>query len=180
MTKEEFVKAMTYLGIAYNKEFDETQLSVWYDFFKRENYEDFKNAIKRIISKNQYLPSISELKQELAYIRTPLLQLKADEEWDKVKQAIRKYGFYRADEAMKSFNPLTAQVVRSLGGFENICQSTDGDWIRKNFIEIFETKMNNTEEIEKLNEPQLTLSELFKLKETRDKETGMISLKENL
>jgi hypothetical protein len=176
MTKEEFVKAMTYLGIAYNKEFDEKQLSVWYDFFKKENYQDFKNAIKRIASKNQYLPSIAELKQELVYIKTPLLQLKADEEWDKVKNAIRKYAFYRADEAMKSFNPLTANVVRALGGFEQICQNTDGDWLRKNFIEIFNTKMENTEEIEMLNEPQLTLSELLKLKDMHDKEIGMISL----
>lgn len=179
MTKEEFVKAMTYLGIVYNKEFDETQLSVWYDFFKNENYEDFKVAIKRISAKNQYLPSVAELKQEITYIKTPLLQLKADEEWDKVKQAIRKYGFYRADEAMASFSPLTAQVVRALGGFEQICQSTDGDWVRRNFIEIFETKMNNTEEIEILAESQLTPYELFKLGK-RNKETGMISLKENL
>ena len=176
MTKIQFIKAMTFLAIAYNKEFTEEQLNVWYDFFKNESFEDLKKAIKRIIPKKTHIPSIAELKEELTYVKTPLLQLKADEEWDKVKQAIRTYGFYRADEAMKSFNPLTAQVVRSLGGFEKICQNTDGDWLRKNFIEIFEIKMNNVEEIEILNETELTLNELFKL----NTKTGMISLKESL
>lgn len=162
MNKEDFVKAMTFLAIAYNKEFTEEQLSVWYDFFKNEEYEEFKNAIKRIIPKKQFIPSIAELKQELTYIKTPSLQLKADEEWEKVREAIRKYGYYRTDEAMESLNPLTARVVNAIGGFQNLCQSTNTDWSRKNFIDMFEVKQNNIEELEMIDN-ELPLSELFKI-----------------
>lgn len=165
MTKEEFVKAMTYLAIAYNKEYTEEQLNVWYDFFKNENYEEFKQAIKRIIPKKTYIPSIAELKNELTHIKSPILQLKADEEWEKVRSAIRKYGFYRSDEAIESLNPLTARVVNAIGGFQNLCQSTNTDWSRKNFIEMFEIKQNNVEELELLEESQMTLGELFKIGE---------------
>lgn len=162
MNKEDFVKAMTFLAIAYNKEFTEEQLSVWYDFFKNEEYEEFKNAIKRIIPKKQFIPSIAELKQELTYIKTPSLQLKADEEWEKVREAIRKYGYYRSNEAIESLNPLTARVVNAIGGFQNLCQSTNTDWSRKNFIDMFEIKQNNIEELEIIDN-ELPLHELFKI-----------------
>lgn len=162
MNKEQFVKAMTFLAIAYNKEFTEEQIAIWYDFFKDDNYDNFKNAIKRIIVKQQFLPSVADLKKELAYIKTPNLQLKPDEEWENLKQTISKYGYYRADEAIKTLNPVTASVVRALGGWCTLCQSTDGDWLRKSFISIFNDKLNNTEEIAILSEPQMTLSELLR------------------
>lgn len=70
MKKEEFIKGLKFLGIAYNKEFDEQQAVVWYDFFKEENYEDFRNAVKRIIPIKPFLPSISELKEECQKVKT--------------------------------------------------------------------------------------------------------------
>jgi len=167
MLKEEFTKGIFFLTTAYNKDFSQDQVSVWYEFFKDEDYDVFRNAVKRIIPKKQFMPSIAELKQEMALISNPQLQLKPDEEWENVRKAIRKYGFYRGDEAMKSLNPATASVVRMLGGWESICQSTDGDWLRKNFMDLFTTKTENYEEIALLGEPQLTLSELTRMAELR-------------
>lgn len=178
MTKEEFVKGATFLAIAYNKEFTQEQLNVWYEFFKEEDFDNFRVAVKRIIPKKQFIPSIAELKQEITYIKTPALQLKADEEWEKVKDAIRKYGYYQSLEAMQTFNPITANVIRALGGFEKLCLSTEGDWLRKNFIDIFNTKMNNVEEVAILSEPQLTLPELMRMKKLKDKENTLL-LEEN-
>lgn len=168
MDREQFIKGLKYLGIAYNKEFTEDQATVWYDFFKDENFDDFRNAVKRIIPKKQFMPSIAELKQEISLYKNPVLQLKPDEEWENVRIAIRKYGFYRGDEAMKSLNPTTARVVRMLGGWENICQSTDGDWLRKNFMELFNTKVETYEETALLGEPQMTLAELTRMAAMRE------------
>ena len=59
MKKEEFIKGLKYLGIVYNKEFDQQQAEVWYDFFKDYDYETFKNAIKESVKTNKFLPNIS-------------------------------------------------------------------------------------------------------------------------
>lgn len=174
MTKEEFVKGMTFLGIAYNKEFTSEQVSVWYEFFKETNYDVFRQAIKRLIPKKQFIPSIAEINQEIALLKNPVLQLKADEEWEKVRNAIRKYGYYNGDKAMKSLNPTTAAIVRMLGGWERICTSTDGDWLRKNFMELFNTKVDNYEEVALLNEPQMTLAELTRMATLKEGTTMLL------
>ena len=65
MKKEEFKQGFAYLNVAYNKDFTKEQLDVWYDFFKEDDFENFRNAVKSIILKNKYMPSIAELKTEL-------------------------------------------------------------------------------------------------------------------
>jgi hypothetical protein len=174
MNKEQFIKGLKYLGIAYNKEFTEEQATVWYDFFKDESYDNFRNAVKRIIPKKQFMPSIAELKQEITLFKNPTLQLKADEEWENVRIAIKKYGYYRGNEAMQSLNPTTARVVRMMGGWENLCMSKDGDWLRKNFIESFNTKVENYEEAALLSEPQMTLAELTRIAALKQNDTKLI------
>ena len=146
MNKEQFLKAMTYLTTAYDKEFTKEQLGVWYDFFINESYDNFKKAIKNIILKNQFMPSIAELKEELNYINNPQLKLSADNEWLKVINAIKNYGIYKYDEAIKEMTPLTRKVIKQLGGWQTICQSTDGDWLRKNFINIYDNLVSNVKE----------------------------------
>lgn len=64
MKEEQFVKILKLLGTAYNKEFDKEQTEVWYSFLKKYQYEVLLDAIKNIISKNKYMPSISEVEEE--------------------------------------------------------------------------------------------------------------------
>lgn len=170
MNKEEFVKALTFLSLAYNKEFDSEQTSVWYEFFKEEEPNIFKTALKRIIAKNKYLPSIAEIKQEIALIKTPQLQLDAEEEWEKVLKAIRKYGYYRETEALETLEPLTKHIVKTIGWYR-LNSSENIQWERKEFIEIFNNKKSNVEAVEMLTESMLTLSELaIKAREYSEKE----------
>ena len=42
MNLQEFTKAMTFLGVAYNKEFTQEQVEIWYNFFAETKIEDFK------------------------------------------------------------------------------------------------------------------------------------------
>lgn len=167
MKIENFIKGMKFLGIAYNKEFNKEQCEVWYDFFKNEDYEVFRKAIKRIISKSQYLPSISEIKKEMSLISVPTLQLNADEEWEKVLNAVRRYGSYRQEEAMNSLNEYTRDITRQVG-YNRICMSEAIQWERKEFIELFESNKHIAEEICSMNKPYLTFSELLKLKKIDD------------
>ena len=61
MTETEFVKGLTYLGIAYKQEFSKTETEVYYDFLKEYSYQTFVNAIKNIVKTSKFLPKITEL-----------------------------------------------------------------------------------------------------------------------
>lgn len=169
MNKEQFLKGITFLTIAYNKEFTEEQVSVWYEFFKDENYDNFRAAVKRIIPKKQFIPSIAELKQEIAFISNPILQLNVDEEWDSVLKAIRKFGSYRSKEAMESLNPYTANIVRQIG-YARICLSENIQWERKEFMELFKMNKERDTNTLMLSEPTMTLAELSRMAKLKEKE----------
>lgn len=64
MKIEEFIKAMSILGTAYNKEFTQVQIITWYEYFKLTRLDCFKKAIRQIIPRNKFMPSIAELLDE--------------------------------------------------------------------------------------------------------------------
>ena len=64
MTIEELTKAMTYLGMAYNKEYKEQEIKQYYEFLRDIDYETFRTTIKSIIKNSKYIPSISQLLEE--------------------------------------------------------------------------------------------------------------------
>lgn len=64
MSKEQFLKAMIYLGTAYNKEYDKAFIQIWYEYFKNIDYTLFMKAVKRFVAKSKYPPSIAELLSE--------------------------------------------------------------------------------------------------------------------
>lgn len=75
MKIEEFVKAMSILGTAYNKEFTQIQIITWYEYFKLISLECFKKAIKQIIPKNKFMPSIAELLEECRNVSKTNIEL---------------------------------------------------------------------------------------------------------
>ena len=146
MEKVEFVKALTILGTAYNQEFTQEKASVWYGMFKHDNINTFKQAIKNLICKSKFMPSIAEVKEEMVTIDYPSLSLNAEEEWYKVLMAIRKYGSYGQITAMNTFNNYTADIVRRIG-WDRLCRSERIDFEKKLFIANFESLQNTDREL---------------------------------
>jgi len=134
MNKEKFLKIMTYMGIAYNKEFTKEQLEVWYSFFKEYTDEELNNAVKKIINTEKYLPSIAQVKEEIAKMKVVGIP-EAEDEWQEVLKTVSKYGSYRQDEALISLKPYTAKIVGYIG-YQRICMSTPEEqvWNKKEFI----------------------------------------------
>lgn len=64
MSEQELVKGLTYLGMAYGKEYSKVECEQHYDFLKDYNYETFISAIKSIIRTSKFLPKITELLEE--------------------------------------------------------------------------------------------------------------------
>lgn len=134
MKEQEFIKILKLLGTSYNKEFDKEQAGVWYSFLKNYKYGELLEAIKNIISKNKYMPSIAEVKEEIANLQTKNIP-KAEDEWEEVLKAVRKYGYIGCNEALNSLKPYTAYITRHIG-FLNICDATPEQqtWNKKEFI----------------------------------------------
>lgn len=177
MTPQEFTKSIAFMCNAYRQEMTDTQVSVWYNFFRDLSLEKFNLAIVRIIEKEKYFPTISTIRQELAMIDNPHLQLDAAEEWEKVIKAISKYGSYRADIAISEMNPVTAAVVKRIGGFTSLCQSEDIEWRRKSFMSIFKETLDRQKEIAAYSQSQLTEAER-KRTELVQKTLKMIEVKD--
>lgn len=146
MNREQFIKGLKYLSLAYNKEFDEEQATVWYDFFKDVDFEVFRQAVKRIIPKSKYLPSIAELRAEIAQITNPMLQLNVDDEWNNVITQIRKYGTYITAEEFNKFNETTLKIVKTIG-WRRLCLSENIEFERKTFYEMFKSYQKRSEDI---------------------------------
>lgn len=144
MNIEEFTKAMAFLGVAYNKEFSQEQIGVWYNFFADTKLEDFKNAIKRYISKSKYLPSIAEIKSELATLNVKELQLNAESEWELVLQAVRRWG--RLDNV--AFEKITQDTIKAIGIHRlEMIETNQVPFIKKEFIEVWNDKRDGIEKV---------------------------------
>lgn len=61
MKQEEFVKGLSYLGLAYGKEYTKLETQQMYDFLKEYNYDTFARAIKEIIRTSKFVPKIADL-----------------------------------------------------------------------------------------------------------------------
>jgi len=64
MTKEDLVKGLKILGIAYSKTFTQEECITYYEFLQEYSYETFKTAVKNIIKKSKFIPKISEIIEE--------------------------------------------------------------------------------------------------------------------
>lgn len=144
MTESEFSFMYSFLCEAYNKEINENQMLVWYDFFKEYDQLSFKNAIVQCINESKFFPTIADIKQKLVKQTSLEAGLKADEEYDKVIETIRQYGYMREEEALNSLNPLTRNIVRRIGYQELCCADINKKYIlRSAFIKSFESEQED-------------------------------------
>ena len=61
MKIDEFIKAVSYLGMAYGKEYSQAETMQMYEFLKEYNYQTMIEAVKSIIRTSKYVPKIADL-----------------------------------------------------------------------------------------------------------------------
>lgn len=141
INRKDIIEAITLLKITYPsslKDLTEKELGlmveVWTKDFKDTNKEDFDRAINNIRNKNKFFPSIADIKEEIAKNKLKGIP-EAEDEWQEVLKAVRRYGSYRQQEAMESLKPYTAKIVSYIG-FQRICMATaeEQTWNKKEFI----------------------------------------------
>lgn len=61
MTEAEFTNNMTILGIAFGKDFTESELGIYYKFLKVYTTQVFGEAIQKIILSTSYVPKVKDM-----------------------------------------------------------------------------------------------------------------------
>lgn len=139
MDKKEFSLFVMALKTYYPKENllpNAQAMELWYKQLQDIPYRVAEAALNKWVATNKWSPSIAEIRETAATI------LSGDvpdwgNGWEQVLKAIRQYGSYRVQEAMETFDPITAQCVKRLG-FKNICMSENISTDRANFRMIYE------------------------------------------
>lgn len=132
MKKEEMVKLLGYLGVAYGKEFTQQECEVYYDFFKDYNYSILQAAIKNTIKTSKYMPKIADLieacdkskednKVEIIELMKQQGYFKAPSEYDKALAFVKKGiipEWLKSDmkEAWQKYNMLQIETNQKLIG----------------------------------------------------------------
>lgn len=134
MNKEDFIKGMKILGEAYNKDFTESQVELWYQMLGGYTKKEFKDAILELIKTEEYLPSIAKITKTIAKSKTSHLP-KAEDEWQDVIRAVRQFGSWDEEGALESLKPYTRKIVQHIG-FKRICMASPEEqtWNKKDFI----------------------------------------------
>ncbi len=61
MDKQEFLKGIEKLELAYNQKFTTEKLKVWWDNLKEMNVKTYLERIDELIKTNQFMPNIAEI-----------------------------------------------------------------------------------------------------------------------
>lgn len=166
INRKDIVDTITLLKITFPgglKDLGEDELNlmidVWCEDFKNTPKEDFNKAIQEIRYTNKFFPSIADIKEKVAKenVNLPL----AEDEWQEVINSIRKYGYYRQEQALESLNPYTRKITQYIG-FERICMASPEEqkWNKKNFIEEY-----NSLKDKEINNLQISSNEKLMLNE---------------
>ena len=152
MEKKEFTKIITALCGAYGKEFKQNQIAIWYEFLKDVPEDDLKDAISNIVKTKKYFPTIAEIRTEITKHNVKELGLNAEDEWEEVRKAIRKFDIYDSENALASLKPITRRVLGMTCSWYELCTrpSSEFQWLKKDFVSIFNRELGKTEKISML------------------------------
>lgn len=140
MTEKEFSFLALALISYYPKEKNflptDEAIELWYYQLKDIDYKVAEAAINKWAATNKWSPTIADIRETAASITLGELP-DWGEAWQEVTLAIKRFGSYRAGEALNSLSPLTRKAVERLG-YMQLCASENIAADRANFRMIYE------------------------------------------
>lgn len=140
MDKNEFAVFASALRTYYPREQilpNPQAMALWFNQLQDIPYNIASLVLDRWVASNKWSPSIADIRAAATEMHNGYTLNDWGEGWAAVMLAIRKYGMYNTDDAMKSFDPITRKCVERLG-FINICTSENINADRANFRMIYE------------------------------------------
>lgn len=139
MNKQEFSLFTMALKTYYPRENllpNSQAMELWFKQLQDIPYHTAEVALNKWVATNKWSPSIADLREAVAEVVSGAA-IDWGEGWEQVLKAVRKYGVYRAEDAMESFDTLTRQCVERIG-FKQICLSENIATDRANFRMVYE------------------------------------------
>lgn len=148
MERTDIVKLVRILSANYRKwpedGKEEDTVLLWEMMLGDMDVQVAKNAVKYHLSKSVFPPTVADIREAAAKVTQGRI-LDAIEAWDFISRAIRKYGYYRQEEAMASLSPDVADMVRRFTWAE-LCHSENIDTLRAQFRMAWETQSKRKKE----------------------------------
>ena len=114
---------------------DADSVKIWYELLKDLPYELANIAIQRHMATNKFPPTVAEIRQ--AAVQTVDTPQDWSDGWEQFRTAVRRFGYYRQEEAMASMDETTRKVVSRLG-WKELCLSENVMQDRANFRMVYE------------------------------------------
>lgn len=120
MNKQDILKAVAPLQLAYNASLDDNRLRLYVEMLSDIPPQILEAAVKKLIMTNKFLPSIAEIREVAYGIKGIISGTAAPDEseaWGEVIKAIRSVGYY--GKPTFSHEAITAAVNNI--GWQDIC-----------------------------------------------------------
>lgn len=122
MNKQDILKAVAPLQLAYNASLDDARLRLYVEMLSDIPPSILETAVKKLIMTNKFLPSIAEIREVAYGIKGIISGTAAPDEseaWGEVAKAIRSVGYYGKPKF--SHEAITTAVNNI--GWQDICMT---------------------------------------------------------
>lgn len=168
MNKTEFAKFAMALRTYYSKENllpTDAAMELWYRELEDIPYDKAALMLRKWVATQKWSPSISEIRKGVTELLIPETGEDWSTGWQKVLNAVGRYGYMRGDEALASFDPITAETIRRIG-WNTICNSENLSVDRASFRQVYEiisTRAKETQQLPRAVRDQITAPAVQKL-----------------
>ena len=138
-------------------------MELWFMQLQDIPFQVVEAGLQKWVCLNKWSPSISDIREMASSISNGELP-DWSEAWEEVQKSIRRYGSYRADEAINSLSPLAKQATMRIG-FINICMSENPSADRANFRIIYEQLAERKKKDAQIGDPIKALIEQIQNKQ---------------
>lgn len=140
MTTEEFDIIRAAIKSAYpdsNIMPDKYSIRMWYKLLGDLDFEVCETALYELFATNKFPPRVAEIREKCMEYMNPQIK-DSGEAWEEVQTAVRKYGYYWGDEAVKTLPEAIQQAVNRIGGFSYICTNDNPMVARAHFYKVYD------------------------------------------
>ena len=123
MNKQEILKAVAPLQLAFKGNLDDARMRLYVEMLSDIPPQILEAAVKKLIMTNKFLPSIAEIRETAYGIKSTISGTAAPDEseaWGEVIKAIRSVGYY--GKPTFSHEAITSAVNNI--GWQDICMTT--------------------------------------------------------
>jgi hypothetical protein len=132
------------------------QVMAWNTVFKDLEKNEVSTAFAVWLATEKFPPSAAELNLIVRKNKSPESFVSPEIAWEQVTRAVKRFGWPNMEQARETLSEPIWRAVQNVGGWDKICRTELGqswDFLRKNFIQVFEdfTENNHSQALVPIN-----------------------------